>query len=102
MWRQQITKDQEKAGDNADVNIGNNNCFARCSNTPSPFQDSDCPTKEPEIFSYLPTPQITDTGKPKPNYEILKNNLISLKKGIALKELIMGEITTVNQRIKNP
>ena len=30
--------DHEKAGDNTDViNIGNNNCFARCSNPPSPL-----------------------------------------------------------------
>ena len=29
--------DHEKAGDNTDVvNIGNSNCFARCSNPPSP------------------------------------------------------------------
>ena len=29
--------DHEEAGDNTDVfNIGNNNCFARCSNSPSP------------------------------------------------------------------
>ena len=27
--------DHEKAGDNTDVNIGNNNCFSRC-NPPSP------------------------------------------------------------------
>ena len=28
--------DHEKASDNTDVNIGNNNCFARCSNPSSP------------------------------------------------------------------
>ena len=94
--------DKEKAGDNTDVNIGNNNCFARCSNPPSPYKDIDCLTKEPEIVTDLSTPQIKKTEKPKPNYEVLENNLISLKKEIVqLKELIMGEMITVNQRIKS-
>ena len=39
----------------------------------------DCPIKESEIITDLSTPQIKETGKPKPNYEILENNLISLK-----------------------
>ena len=83
--------DHEKAGDNTDVNIGNNNCFARCSNPPSPYKDTDCPTKEPETITKLSTPQIEATGKPKPNYEVLENNLISLKaKIVSLKEFIMG------------
>ena len=94
--------DHEKAGDNTDVNIGNNNCFARFSNPPSPYKDVDCPTKEPEIITDLSTPQINETGKPKPNYEELENNLTSLKAEIvALKEFIMGEIITVNQVIKS-
>ena len=84
--------DHEKAGDNTDVvNIGNNNCFARCSNPPSQYKDADCPTKEPETITKLSTPQIEATGKPKPNYEVLENNLISLKaKIVSLKEFIMG------------
>ena len=53
--------DQEKAGDNTGINIGNNNCFARCSNPPSPYKDIDCPTKEPEIITDLSTPQIKET-----------------------------------------
>ena len=91
--------DQEKAGDSTDVvNIGNNNCFARCSN-PSPYKDTDCTTKKPETITKLSTPQIEATGKPKPNYEVLENNLISLKADIvSLKELTMGEIITVNKK----
>ena len=51
--------DHEKAGDNTDViNIGNNNCFARGSNPPSPYKDTDCPTKESETITDLSTPQI--------------------------------------------
>ena len=37
--------DHEKAGDNTDVNIGNDNCFVRCSNPPSLYKYIDCPTK---------------------------------------------------------
>ena len=48
--------DQEKAGDNTDANIGNNNCFARCSNPLSPYKVINWITKEPEI--------ITDLSKP--------------------------------------
>ena len=93
--------DHEKAGDKTDVNIRNNNSFARCSNPPSPYKDIDCPTKEPEIITDFSTPQIKETGKPKPNYEVLENNLISLiAETVALKEITMGEIITVNQRIK--
>ena len=44
--------DKEDTG----VNIGNNNCFARCSNLPSPYEDIGCPTKEPEIIADLSTP----------------------------------------------
>ena len=55
-----------------DVNIRNNNSFARCSNPPSPYKDIDCPTKEPEIITDFSTPQIKETGKPKPNYEVLE------------------------------
>ena len=52
-------------------------------------KDTDCPTKEREIITDLSTPQIT--GKPEPNYEVLENNLISLKaKIVSLKEFIMG------------
>ena len=95
--------DHGKAGDNTDVvSIGNNNCFARCSNPPSPYKDTDCPTKEPETITKLSTPQIEATGKPKPNYEVLENNLISLKAEIvSLKEFIVGEIISVNKRIKS-
>ena len=72
--------DHEKAGDNTDVvNIGNNICFARCSNPPSPYKDTDCPTKEPDTITKLCTPQIEATGKSKLNYEVLEKNLISLK-----------------------
>ena len=94
--------DQEKAGDNTDVNTGNSNCFARCSNPPSPHKYIDCPIKEPKIILDLSTPQIKETGKPKPNYKVLEKNLISfkIKEIVSLKELIMGEIITVNQRIK--
>ena len=93
---------EEKAGDNTGVNIGNNNCFARFSDRPLPYKDIDCPTKEPEIVTNLSTPQATETEKLKPNYEVLENNLISFKKEIvALKELIIGEIITVNQIIKS-
>ena len=92
--------DHEKTGDNTDVvNIGNSNCSARCSNPPSQYKDDDCPTKEPETITKLSTPQIEATGKPKPNYEVLENNLISLKADIvSLKELTMGEIITVNKK----
>ena len=94
--------DQEKAVDNTDVNIRNSNCFARWNNTLWPYKDIDCLTKEPDVITDLPGPQITETEKPKPNYEVLENNLISLiKEIVALKELIMGEIITVNQRIKS-
>ena len=48
--------DHEKARDNTDVNIGNKTCFARCSNPPSPYKDTDCPTKEPETITDLSTP----------------------------------------------
>ena len=93
---------EEKAGDNTGVNNGNNNCFARFSDPPLPYKDIDCPTKEPEIVTDLSTPQTTETEKLKPNYEVLENNLISFKKEIvALKELIIGEIITVNQIIKS-
>ena len=52
-------------------------------------KDIDCPAREREIITDLSTPQIT--GKPKPNYEVLENNLISLKaKIVSLKEFIMG------------
>ena len=85
-----ISNDQEKAGDNTDPSIGNDNCFARCSNPPSPRKDIDCPTKEPEIITDLSTPQIKETEKPKPNYEVLENNLISLKTEIVeLKKFII-------------
>ena len=94
--------DHEKASDNTDVNTGNNNCFARCSNPSSPQKDTDCPTKETEIITDLSTLQIEATGKLKPNYEVLENNLISLKAEIvSLKEFIMGEIITVDKRIKS-
>ena len=95
--------DHEEAGDNTDVfNIGNNNWFARCSNSPSPYKDTNCPTKEPETITMLSAPQIEATGKPKSNYEVLEKNLISLKAEIvSLKELIEGEITSVNKRIKS-
>ena len=43
------------------INIGNNNCFARCSNHPSPYKDTDCPTKESETITDLSTPQ-TEAG----------------------------------------
>ena len=96
---EETNNDHEKAGDNTDVNIGNNSCFARCSDRPLPYQYTHCPTKEPKIITDLSTPQIEATGKPKPNYEVLENNLISLKKDIvSLKELIMGEIITVNKK----
>ena len=72
--------DQEKAGDNTDVNTGNSNCFARCSNPPSPHKYIDCSIKEPKIILDLSTPQIKETVKPKPNYKVLEKNLISLKK----------------------
>ena len=52
--------DQEKAVDNTDVNIRNSNCFARCNNTPSPYKDIDCPTKEPDIITDLPTSYTTN------------------------------------------
>ena len=74
--------DQETVGDNTDVNIGNNNYFARFSNPLSPYKDIDCPTKEPEIITDISTPQKTETEKPKPNYKVLENNLFSLKKEI--------------------
>ena len=94
--------DHEKAGDKTDVNIGNNNCFARCSNAPSPYKDTDCPTKKPEIITDLSTPQIAATAKLKPNYEVPEKNLISLKADIvSLKEFIMVEIIAVNKRIKS-
>ena len=100
--KEATNNDHEKAGDNTDVIIGNNNCFARCSNPPSPYKDIDCPTKETEIIIDLSAPQIKETGKPKPNYEVLENNLNSLKtETVALKELIIGEIVTINQRIKS-
>ena len=96
------SNDHEKTGDNTDVNIGNSNCFATCSNPLSPHKDTDCPTKEPEIIRDLSTPQIERTGKPKPNYESLENNLISLKAEIVpLKEFIMREIIIVNKGIKS-
>ena len=99
---QATNNDHEKASDNTDVNIGNNNCFPRCSNPSSPQKDTDCPTKETEIITDLSTLQIEATGKPKPNYEVLENNLISLKAEIvSLKEFIMGEIITTNKRIKS-
>ena len=99
---EETNNDHEKAGDNTDVNIGNNSCFARCSNRPLPYQYTDCPTKEPKIITDLSTPQIEATGKPKPNYEVLENNVISLKADIvSLKEFIMGEIITVNKKIKS-
>ena len=58
--------DHEKASDKTDVNIGKNNCFARCSNPPSPYKDTECPTMEPEIITNLSTPQIKATGNPRP------------------------------------
>ena len=82
--------DQEKAVDNTDVNIRNSNCFARWNNTLWPYKDIDCLTKEPDVITDLPTPQITETEKPKPNYEVLENNLISLKTEIVeLKKFII-------------
>ena len=95
--------DHEKDGGNTDaVNIGNNNCFARCSNPPSPYKDTDCPTKEPETITKLSTPQIEAAGKPKLNYEVLGKNLISLKAEIvSLKEFIVAEVFSVNKRIKS-
>ena len=97
-----INNDHEKARDYTDSNIGNNNCFARCSNPPSPYKDTDRPTKETEIITDLSTPQIEATGKPKPNYEVLENNLISLKAEIvSLKEFTVGEMIYVNKRIKS-
>ena len=95
--------DHEKAGDNTEVvNIGNSKCFARCSNPQSPYKDTDCPTKEPEIIKKLSTPQREATGKPKPNYEVLEKNLIFLKAEIvSLKEFTLGEIISLNERIKS-
>ena len=60
--------DQEKAIDNTDVDIENNNCFTWCSNPPSPCKDIDYPIKEPEIITDLSTPQIKEPEKRKPNY----------------------------------
>ena len=48
--------DHEKSSDKTDVNIGNNNCFARCCTPPSPYKDTDCPTMEPETIANLSTP----------------------------------------------
>ena len=94
-------RDHEKAGDNTDVNIGNTDCFARCSNPPSPYKDIDCPTKKLETITDLSTSQIKETKNPKPKFKVLENNLISLKAEIvALKEFIIGETITVNKRIK--
>ena len=51
--------DHEKAGDNTDVvNIGNNNCFTRCSNPPSQYKNTNCPTKELETIAKLFAPLI--------------------------------------------
>ena len=84
-----VDHDHEKVGDKTDANIGNKNCFARCSNPSSPYKDTDCPTKEPEIITDLSTPQIKATEKPKHNHEVLENNLISLKaEMVSLKEFI--------------
>ena len=92
--------DHEKAGDNTNVNIGNNNCFARCSNPPSPYKDTDCPTKETEIITNLSTPQTEATGNQNLITKYLK--IISLKAEIVLlQELIVGETITVNKIIKS-
>ena len=51
-------------------------------------------------MSFYPTKK--ESGLPKPNCKVLENNLISLQAEIvALKEYIIGEIITVNQRIKS-